>query len=100
MIMAVALNLSEAEKPTVSNQLLGHGPYSHILGATKFEDRLASEDDVAAFALRIGESTGLLGATLEEITLNSPGNTDPSAGCDKWGAVVSVGTEEVLRGDA
>jgi len=43
---------------------------------------------------------GLLGATLERITLDSPGeNTDRSAGCDEQRAASAVATEELLRGE-
>jgi hypothetical protein len=45
-------------------------PYIELLGATAFEDLLAGEEVVEAFALRIGECTGLLGATMEITTLS------------------------------
>jgi hypothetical protein len=40
------------------------------LGATAFDDLLAGEEVVEAFALQIGECTGLLGATMEITTLS------------------------------
>jgi hypothetical protein len=39
-----------------------------ILGPTAFDDLLASEQVVRTFFLRVGDFTGLLGATLEGIT--------------------------------
>jgi hypothetical protein len=39
-----------------------------ILGATAYDDLLASEQVVGTFFLRVGEFTGLLGATVEGIT--------------------------------
>jgi hypothetical protein len=98
--MAVASKVSEAENKNVNDQLLGHGLEIQTLGATAFNDLLASYEVVAAFALRIGECTGQLGATLEDITLDSPGNTDPSAGRGEQGAAAVVAAEELLRGDA
>ena len=38
------------------------------LGATAFDDLLASEQVVGTFFLRVGDCTGLLGATMEGIT--------------------------------
>jgi hypothetical protein len=40
------------------------------LGATVFDDLLAGEEIIEAFALQIGECTGLLGATMEITTLS------------------------------
>jgi len=100
MSMAVASKVSEAENDNINDQLLGRGPHIQALGATAFDDLLASDAVVAAFALWIGECTGLLGASLEGITLDSPGNTDPSAGRDEQGAAAVVPAEEPLRGDA
>jgi len=97
---AVASKVSEAENTNVNDQLLGRGPDIQTLGATAFDDLLASDEAIAAFALRIGECTGLLGVTLEDITLDSPGNTDPSAGRDEQGAAAVVAAEGMLRGDA
>jgi len=99
MTTAVASKVSEAENNNVNDQLLGRGPDIQTLGATAFDDLLACDEAVAAFALRIGECTGLLGATLEDISLHSPGNTDPSAGRDEQGAAAVVAAEELLRGD-
>jgi len=45
-------------------------PDIELLGATAFDDLLAGEEVVVAFALRIGECTGLLGATMEITTLS------------------------------
>jgi len=43
-------------------------PYIQILGATAFDDLLASELVVGTFFLRVWDCTGLLGATMEGIT--------------------------------
>ena len=59
------------------------------IGATAFEDLLSWNEVVVAFARQVGECIGLLGATLEHITLDSPGqDTDPSAGSDEQRAAV------------
>ena len=44
-------------------------PNIELLGATAFDDPIADEEVVEAFALQIGECTGLLGATMETTTL-------------------------------
>jgi hypothetical protein len=46
----------------------GSIPDFQILGATAFDDLLASEQVVGTFFLRVGDCTGLLGATVEGIT--------------------------------
>jgi len=43
-------------------------PDIQILGETAFDDLLASEQVVGTFFLRVGDCTGLLGATVEGIT--------------------------------
>jgi len=43
-------------------------PDIQMLGATAFDDLLASEQVVGIFCLRVGDCTGLLGATVEGIT--------------------------------
>jgi len=43
-------------------------PDIEILGATAFDDLLASEQVVGKFFLRLGDCTGLLGTTVEGIT--------------------------------
>jgi len=45
-------------------------PDIELLGATAFDDLLAGKEVVEAFAIRIGECTGLLGATMEITTLS------------------------------
>lgn len=90
MTTAVVGKVPETENCNFNDQLLGRGPDIQTLRATTFDDPLAREEVVAAFALRIGECTGLLGVTLEGITLDSLGNTDPSA------ARVEQGAEEVF----
>jgi len=69
MTMAVASMVSEADK----HKLQGHGPDIQTLGATTFNDLVASNEVIPAFALQIGKFTGLLGAPLEDSTLDSPG---------------------------
>ena len=50
-----------------------------VLGATTFDDLLASNEVTTAFAIRIDESTGLMGASTmsEGITLEKFGETSP-----------------------
>ena len=43
-------------------------PDIQILGATAFDDLLASEQVVGTFFLTVGDCTGLVGATVEGIT--------------------------------
>jgi hypothetical protein len=43
-------------------------PDIHLLGATAFDDLLASDEVVEAFAIRIDDCTGLLGACMEGTT--------------------------------
>jgi len=47
---------------------VGGIPDIHILGASAFDDLLASEQVVGTFFLGVGDCTGLLGATVEDIT--------------------------------
>ena len=96
LMTAVASKVSEAENTNVNIQLLGHSTNIQRLGAAPLDDLLASDQVLGAFALWIGECTGLLGATLEVITLDSAGNTDPSAECDQQGAAAVVAAEEPL----
>ena len=96
MSTAVPSKVSEAE----NDKLLGRGPGIQTLGATSFDDLLSSIEVVVAFARQTGECIGLLGVTLEEITMDSPGDTDPSAGRDEQRAAVVVAAEEPLQGDA
>ena len=98
MTMAVASTVSQAENDNINDQLVRCGPDTQTLGATLFEDPLASDEVVTAFALQIRECTGLLGATVEGITLDSPGDTDLSARRDEQGAAVVVVAEEPLTG--
>jgi hypothetical protein len=82
MTTAVASKVSQADNDNhnVNDQLLGRGPGIQTLGATAFDDLLTSIEVVVAFARQTGECIGLLGATMEGITPDSPGeNTDPSA---------------------
>jgi len=46
----------------------GGTPDTEVLGATAFDDVLASEQVVGTFFLRVGDCSGLLGATVEGIT--------------------------------
>jgi len=102
MTTAVASKVSQADNNNhnVNDQILGRGPCIQTLGATAFDDLLTSIEVVVAFARQTGECIGLLGATSEDITLDSPGeNTDPSAGRDEQRAAAVVAAEEPLRGE-
>jgi len=61
------------------------------LGATGFDHLLASEEAVEAFAIRLGECQGLLGASLEGIT---EGEGNPRMLTARAGAAAVVATEE------
>jgi len=102
MTMAVASKVSQADNDNhnVNDQLLGRGPGIQTLGGTTFDDLLTRIEVVVAFARQTGECIGLLGATLEDITLESPGITDPSAGRDEQRAAAVVAAEQLLRADA
>jgi len=95
MTMAVASTVSEAE----NGKLLGRGPGIQTLGATAFDNLLTRLEVVVAFARQTGECIGLLGVTLEDMTLGSPGDTDPSAGRDEQRAAAVVAAEEPIQGD-
>jgi hypothetical protein len=96
MTTVVATNVSEAE----NDKLLGHGPGIQTLRATTFNDLLTSIEVVVAFSQQTGECIGLLGVALEDITLNSPDNTDRRVGLDQPRAAAVVAAEELLSGDA
>jgi len=96
MTTAVASKVSEAE----NDKRLRRGPDIQTLGATAFDNLLSSIEVVVAFARQNGECIGLLGVTLEDITLDSPGDTDPSAGREEQRAAAVFAAEEPLRGDA
>ena len=93
---AVASKVLEAENNNVEDQLLRCSPDIRTLRATSFDDLLASEEVIAPLALLIGECKWLLGGTLEDITMDTPGTSDPSAGCDEQGAAAVVAAEELL----
>jgi len=72
-------------------------PDIEILGATAFDDLLASDKTIETFALRIGECSGLLGATMEVTTLEDPGEIEtinPKCWTSEQGAVAVVAAEE------
>jgi len=102
MTTAVASKVSQADDDNhnVTDQLLGRGPGIQTLGATAFDELLGTIEVVVAFARQTGECIGLLGVALEDITLDSPGDTDPSTGRDEQRAAAVVAAEEPLRGDA
>jgi len=61
--------------PEAHEKLLEHdedtpAPDMELVGATAFDDLLAGEEIIEAFALQIGECTGLLGASMEITTLS------------------------------
>jgi hypothetical protein len=96
MTTAVASKVSEAE----NDQLLWRGPGIQTLGATAFDELLGRIEVVVAFARQTGECIGLLGVPFEDITLDSPGDTDSSSGRDEQRAAAVVAAEVPLRGDA
>jgi hypothetical protein len=75
-------------------------PDIEILGATAFDDLLASDETIETFALRIGECSGLLGATMEVTTLGNPGEIEtinPKRWTSEQGAAAVVAAEERPR---
>jgi len=79
--------------PTRTSPGRGHAPPNiELLGATAFVDLLASDEVDQAFALRIGDCTGLLGATLGG---TSGEKILRSAGSDEQGAEAVVAAEEL-----
>jgi hypothetical protein len=66
-------------------------PDIQLLGATAFDHLLASEEVVEAFAIRLGECQGLLGASLEGIT---EGEGNPRMLNARAGAAAVVAAEE------
>jgi hypothetical protein len=71
----------------------GHAPPNiELFGATAFVDLLASDEVDQAFALRIGDCTGLLGATLGG---TSGEKILRSGGRDEQGAAAVVAAEEL-----
>jgi len=95
MTTAVAPKVSEDE----NDQLLRRGLGIQRLGATALDHLLSRIEVVVAFARQTDECIGLLGVTLEDITLDSPGNADPSAGCDEEREAALVVADEPLHGD-
>jgi hypothetical protein len=73
------------------NTIVDPPPDIQLLGATAFDHLLASEEVVEAFAIRLGECQGLLGASLEGIT---EGEGNPSMLNARGGAAVVVAAEE------
>ena len=72
-------------------------PDIEILGATAFDDLSASDETIETFALRSGECSGLLGATMEVTTLEDPGEIEtmnPKRWTSEQGAAVVVAVEE------
>jgi hypothetical protein len=100
MTTAVASMVSQADtNHNVKDQLLWRGPCIQTLGATAFDDLLTSIEVIVAFAQQAAECIGLLGVALEDITLDSPGDTYPSAGLDERRAAAVVAEENHLQGD-
>jgi len=95
MTMAVASKVSEAE----NDKVLGRGADIQTLGATTFDDLPTSIEVVVVFAWQTGECVGLLRVSFEDITLHSPGDTDPSAGRYKQRAAAEVEAKGPLQGD-
>ena len=75
-------------------------PDIEILGATAFDDLLASDETIDTFALQIGECSGLLGATMEVTTLENPGEIEtinPKHWTSAQGAAAVVAAEQRPR---
>jgi hypothetical protein len=71
-------------------------PDIEILGATAFDDLLASDETIEPFALVIGECSGPLGSTMEVTTLENPGEietTNPKHWTSEQGAAAVVAAE-------
>jgi len=72
-------------------------PDIEILGATAFDDLLASDETVNTFALQIGACSGLLGATMRVTTLEGSGEIE-TINLKRWtseqGAAAVVTAEE------
>jgi hypothetical protein len=71
-------------------------PDIEILAATAFDDLLASDETIETFALRIGECSGLLGATMEVTTLENPGEIEtinPKCWTSEQGTAAVVAAE-------
>jgi hypothetical protein len=96
---AVASKVNKDENNNVNDQLVRCGPDIQKLGTTAFHHHPARDGVIASFVLWIGECTGLLGATLENITTGSPVITDPRATCDKQGAAAVLAAQELLLGE-
>jgi hypothetical protein len=72
-------------------------PDIEILRATAFDDLLASDETIETFALRIGECSGLPGATMVFTTLENPGDIEtinPNRWTSEQGAAGEVAAEE------
>jgi hypothetical protein len=70
-----------------------------MLSAAAFNNLLDSENVVTTFAQWIGKSAGLLGATLETITVESPSNADSSTAHNEHGAASVVSGKALPRRD-
>jgi hypothetical protein len=102
MTAAVPSKVSQADnhKHNDNVQLLGCGPGIQTLGATSFDDLLNTIEVIIAFARQTGVCIGLLGATLEGITVDSPGEIRfPRAGQEEQRAAAILAAEVPLRGE-
>jgi hypothetical protein len=75
-------------------------PDIEILGATAFDDILASDVTIETFILQIGECSGLLGATVEVTTLENPGEIETinqKRGTSEQGAAAVAAADECPR---
>ena len=71
-----------------------------ILGATAFNDLIASDETIETFTLRIGECCGLPGATVEITTMENPGEIEtinPKRWTSEQRAAAVVAAEEHPR---
>jgi hypothetical protein len=68
--------------------------------ATALDEPLANIEVIVAFARQTGECIGLLGLTLQDITLDSDGDTDPSVEHNEQRVAAVLVADTRLLGDA
>jgi len=98
--VTVEWTVIDAKNDCINNQHPACGPDIETIGGTAFNYYLASGEVFVVLGIQIGEYTGLLEATLEDINFSSPDNVDPWAGHDMQGTLALVAAEEPLQEDA
>jgi len=71
-------------------------PDIEILGASRFDNLIVCDETIETFALRNGECSGLLGATMEFTTLEGPGEIEtinPKCWTSGQGATAVIAAE-------